>query len=308
MKKWLRRLGIVLAVAAVPVVVFAGYIGYRFYFYGPPAMHRAGEAASRPTVTLRYGASAEQVADLRMPAGTGPFPVAVIIHGGCWQKEETRLSTAALADALTQRGIATLNIEYRRLGSIGGGWPGTWQDIGAAIDLLPTVAPARRLDLSRVAVAGHSSGAHFAMWSAMRRQLDPSSPIRGRDPVKPALVVAIDGPSGLADFIGMDADVCGGPVISQLVGGTPAQTPTRYAQIEVPDHLPLSTRQLLVQGLWVDEVKPYIARARAAGDHVTVLHPDDARHFNILLPAEPQGAAVVDSIVRELAAARQDVK
>lgn len=302
MRKWVKRAGIVLGVIALPLLTYAGYIAYRIYFFGPPAIHRAGAAASPPVATLSYGPAAVQVADLRVPSGVGPFPVAVIIHGGCWQNDETREGSAALADALTHRGVATLNIEYRRLGDPGAGWPGTWQDVGAAIDLLHGAAGKYRLDLSRVAVAGHSSGAHFAMWSAVRPRLDPASPIRGMNPIKPAAVVAIDGPSGLAEFIGKDAEVCGDAVISELVGGTPAHVPARYAQLAVPDYLPLSTRQLLVQGIFADDMKPYISRARAKGDPVTALKPDEARHFNIMLPAEPQGAAMVDAIVRELAA------
>jgi hypothetical protein len=57
-----------------------------------------------------------QFGEFRLPAGIGPFPVAVVIHGGCWTSASATLrNTAALADALREAGIATWNIEYRRL-------------------------------------------------------------------------------------------------------------------------------------------------------------------------------------------------
>lgn len=79
---------------------------------------------------------------MRLPVGTGPIPVAIVGHGGCWQaKVDGRKGIAGLADALGKRGFATWNIEYRRIGNPGGGWPGTFQDVAAAIDKLVDVAP-----------------------------------------------------------------------------------------------------------------------------------------------------------------------
>ncbi len=93
----------------------------------------AGALASKPTATISYGTSELQVSDLRLPAGKGPFPVAVVVHGGCWMASvDKRQGIAAFADALTARGFATWNIEYRRVGDAGGGFPGSFQDVAAA--------------------------------------------------------------------------------------------------------------------------------------------------------------------------------
>ena len=126
-----------------------------------------GAKAGPPAATIAYGAAAQQVADLRKPAGKGPFPVAVVIHGGCWRSDfDNRLSMSAFAEALCKRGFATWNIEYRRLGDQGGGWPGTFEDVAGAIDKLAGVAAEHQLDLSRVVIVGHSSGAHLALCAA----------------------------------------------------------------------------------------------------------------------------------------------
>ncbi|WP_294331640.1 alpha/beta hydrolase [uncultured Sphingomonas sp.] len=255
----------------------------------------AGALASKPTATIAYGPSDLQVADLRLPKGKGPFPVAVILHGGCFMASvDKRAGIAAFADALTAKGFATWNVEYRRVGDPGGGWPGTFQDVAAGIDKLAEIGPRYRLDLSRLTLVGHSAGAFFALWAASRPRLDPPWTSTR---VKPVSVVAIDGPGALAPFVGIDAQVCGRPVIVPLMGGTPGAKPAEYHIASPADHLPLGISQLLVSAELGDLMTPYIAAAKASGDSVQVLEPAGANHFDIVIPATPNGQAVVQFIV-----------
>src|SRR5688572_17960292 len=78
---------------------------------------------SRPAdFRVAYGQDPLQFGELRLPAGKGPFPLAIVIHGGCWvSRFATLQNTAAMADALRGAGMATWNIEYRRLDQPGGG-------------------------------------------------------------------------------------------------------------------------------------------------------------------------------------------
>lgn len=253
-----------------------------------------GATASRPAATVAYGRDPLQVADLRLPSGPGPHPVAIVIHGGCWRASvDNRGGIAAFADALTRRGFATWNIEYRRVGDVGGGWPGTFQDVAAAVDKLAEIAPRHRLDLSRVTIVGHSAGAHLALWAASRSRLPaPWS----ASAIKPVSVVAIDGPGALAPFVGIDAQVCGAPVIVPLMGGTPAQKPAEYAIASPQAHLPLGVPQLLVAAELGPLMQPYVAAARASGDRVEVIAPEKANHFDIVTPNTANGAAVIDFI------------
>jgi acetyl esterase/lipase len=93
--------------------------------------------ASNPTRVQQYGSDALEFGELRLPEGKGPFPVVVVIHGGCWTKGFATLrNTAAIASELTKSNVATWNIEYRQVGDAGGGWPGTFRDWGAATDYL----------------------------------------------------------------------------------------------------------------------------------------------------------------------------
>ena len=117
--------------------------------------------------------------DLHRPHGQGPFPIAIVLHGGYWQPPYGKLIMRPLCLDLARRGYAALNVEYRRLGRDGGGWPQTFDDVAAGIDLLAGLGDAA-LDLERVTLIGHSAGGQLALWAAGRRELPPGAP--GADP------------------------------------------------------------------------------------------------------------------------------
>ncbi len=197
----------------------------------------------------RLGAHPSQVADLRVPRGGGPFPVAVVLHGGFWQVRYGRLVTAPIAADLARRGIASWNLEYRRLGG-GGGWPWTFDDVATGIDALADLADPR-LDLGRVAAVGHSAGGQLALWAGARPALPPGAP--GAGPRVPlAHVVGLAAVTDLASA---------GRVAAALVGGTPAEVPERFAQADPVRRVPLGVPVLLVHPR-EDRTVP-VARSRA---------------------------------------------
>ncbi len=95
----------------------------------PPSDHR-----------LAYGSDPNQFGDLRLPKGAGPFPVVMNIHGGFWRAKYDLLHAGHFCAAITGKGIATWNLEYRRNGNPGGGWPGTFEDIASGYRFLPQIA------------------------------------------------------------------------------------------------------------------------------------------------------------------------
>jgi acetyl esterase/lipase len=257
--------------------------------------------ASSPAATIQYGANPLQKGELRLPAGKGPFPVAIVIHGGCWTSGlATTRNSAPLATALTKRGIATWNIEYRQLGDPGAGWPGTFRDWAATADHLRSLARRYPLDLSRVVALGHSAGAQAALWLAARAKLPADSDIRGSDPLRLKAVAAIDGPGDLVAAVGADSDFCRRQAIVRLMGGTPSSAPRHYEDGSPAARLPLGIPQFLIasQYLRPEDAVDYARRAEARGDHVEILTPAGADHFNIIAPGEPQFAAVEALILK----------
>jgi acetyl esterase/lipase len=259
------------------------------------ALAEARTAASEPDLVQSYGPAPLQFGHLRRPAGEGPYPVAVLIHGGCWSAGYEDLSgMGPLADALSARGFATWNLAYRRLGDEGGGWPGTFEDIASGIDHLRALSADHPLDLSRVVVVGHSSGAHLALWAAARPSA--ADPRFGATPLTPLAVAAIDGPGALAPLIGVDESICGQPVIVRFMGGTPEERPEAYRAATPQEHLPFGVRQLLIRAELAPLMARYVEAATASGDAVEVLDLEDADHFDGIVPGRPIGDRVADAI------------
>src|SRR6201996_9193937 len=167
---------------------------------------------------VHYGPAPSQVAELFLPKAKGPHPVVVLLHGGCFLKQyEGFPQTSAIAADLAGRGYAVWNVEYRKLGEAGAGYPGTFQDVATALDRLKTEAPKYDLDLKRVIAVGHSAGGHLALWAASRAKIPAASPLHTADPLKIGAVISL---AGIGDLKGQ-ADVwampCGADTLSRLL-------------------------------------------------------------------------------------------
>ena len=237
----------------------------------------------------RYGPHPRQFGDLYVPDGGGPFPVAVVLHGGFWRELRTLELTDDLARDLAHRGWAAWNVEYRRVGEgSGGGWPVTLEDVGAAIDVVQTLdAP---LDLGRVVAIGHSAGGHLALLAAGR-----AAPA-----VRLAGVVA---QAGVTDLAEADRLGLGEGATAEFMGGHAAELPDAYAQASPVEHVPLGVPVLLVHGD-ADERVPlgqstaYAEAARTADDEVELVVRPGEDHFVHIDPAAGAWADVVGWLAR----------
>jgi acetyl esterase/lipase len=279
---------------------------------GAPALMDAQVLSTREAMALpsrpadhriAWGTEPVQFGDLRLPAGPGPHPVVVLIHGGCWLAEYDLAYMGALADALRDAGIATWNIEYRRVGDAGGGWPGTMLDAGQAIDHLRVLAAIHSLDLNRVVLSGHSAGGHLALWAATRPRAAAPNPLRGGHPLPVDGVVAVSPVADLAASVSDATPICGRSA-AQLLGGTPAEVPDRYALTSPSALLPLGIPYVIVSGV-ADQFVPaahvsaFGAAAQRAGDRVRLELVPEAGHFEPVAPGTAAFASVLAAI-REL--------
>ena len=277
-------------------------------------------AQAEDAKTIKYGAEETSFGELLLPASkAGPLPVAVLIHGGCWRSDRgSTASFRAMANALAEDGIATWNIEFRRVGHEGGGWPGTFLDLGKAVDLLPKLSREHALDLRRVVLVGHSSGGYFAAWLASRKRLPGTSEIRGEPAVEFSGVVMAD---AFIDPLVIDSKsangklYCDDPVLERLVGGLPDARAEQLRQISpiawlpwgIPQEYVVSSRRYpvtpprpLADGRTTMVMQDYPALARAAGDRMNVDIVDDADHGDFTKPDTAAFAAVRRAVARLL--------
>ncbi|MFO7631597.1 MAG: alpha/beta hydrolase [Caldilinea sp.] len=245
-----------------------------------------------------YDAHSSQFGDLFLPELPGPYPVLVLIHGGCWQAEYGLEPLGQLARAIADRGVAVWSIEYRRLGD-GGGWPVTFLDVAAATDFLRALASQHALDLHRVATAGHSAGGQLALWLAARSKLAAASPLFTADPLPVRGVLSI---AGIPDLVAaVERTVCDDAIL-HLMGGAPDEVAARYASASPAALTPLGISHMHIHGrdddiVPVDLVEAYVASATQLGDRATLAVLPQAGHFEPVDARSAAGRQVIDAAV-----------
>lgn len=112
---------------------------------------------------LRHGDDALMLR-LYRPAGAGPFPVVIDLHGGAWTNGDLN-GCKDRAEVLVASNLAVAALDFRQGGD---GYLACMADINYATRWLKANAAELGLDAARVGIGGQSSGGHLAMLSAMR--------------------------------------------------------------------------------------------------------------------------------------------
>jgi acetyl esterase/lipase len=228
---------------------------------------------------IAYGPDANQFFDLRLPKskGKGPFPLVINIHGGFWRARYNLDHAGHLCAALTAKGMATANLEYRRVGNEGGAWPGTFEDIRTAYHFLTQSAAQHSLDPGKIIVMGHSAGGQLALCLAGHE-----SGI--------ARVVSLAGVVDLQQAYQLHLS---NDAVVEFLRGTPAEVPDHYREAD-PMQLSIpKAHQWLIHGSSDDVVptafsRDYVAAKRkrtgSAREDANLLEISGAGHFDLIDP------------------------
>jgi len=268
--------------------------------------YRAGEP-----VRIQYGPEEHQFGDLRLPEVVGEaratrvpedsntiWPVCIVIHGGFWYAQYGLDLMDKMSTDLAERGYATWNVEYRRVGQAGGGWPGTLKDVAAAADFFREMAATQPIDVNRVGAVGHSAGGHLALWLAARHKLPETSLLYSENPLR---LVGVVSQAGVADLEAMwEVRQEESPVVD-LLGGTPAEVSSRYTEASPAALLPTGVRQVLVHGTADNRVpisisEGYYNLAMEMGDEITLVELPGVDHFALINPDSDAWDSVIQAI------------
>ncbi len=244
---------------------------------------------------LAYGSDPNQFLDLRVPRdkerNKAPYPLVINIHGGYWRAKYNLDHAGHMCAALAAKGLATANLEYRRVGNEGGAWPGTFADIRLAYRFLVQMAPTRNLDPRRSVAMGHSAGGQLALCLAAH---------------EPGLtrVVSL---AGVVDLQRAYQLHLSNDAVVEFLRGTPSEVPDHYHEAD-PMQLSLpQARQWLVHGSADDVVPPdfsrdYVsAKQKRSGkkkEDAHMLEIPGAGHFDVIDPRTPAWKQIEEVVLR----------
>ena len=229
-------------------------------------------APPKADARVAYGSDANQFVDLRLPKSKEPHGLAIVIHGGYWRAKYDMGYAGHLCAALTAKGIATANLEYRRVGNTGGGWPGTFADVRAGYQFLVQNAQKYEFDARRVVAIGHSAGGQLGLCLAAHE----------------SGVKAVISLAGVVDLQRAYALHLSNDAVVEFLGGTPAEVGDHYKEAD-PMKLTIAARQWLVHGAEDDTVPPAFSRDYAAAkqkmkEEARLVEIAGAGHFEVVDP------------------------
>ena len=237
-------------------------------------LERPAPAADR---RIAYGPDPNHFGDLRLPAGAGPHPVAIVLHGGFWRARFDLLHIGHLCAALTAKGIATWSLEYRRVGQPGGGWPGTCEDVKAGAAL---AAQLPELDPHRTIAIGHSAGGHLALWLAAEGMVGGAVSLAGVTDLQRAAELNL-GNGAVQEFMADSND---------------------YMKASPRNRLPLGVKQVLIHGELDDIVPVELSRgyAQVADDEAELHVIPRVGHFAVIDPLSEAWPTVEAAVINLL--------
>lgn len=245
------------------------------------------EEVAEPTKKIYYGPDSLQFGELWLPDEKPAHTTVIMIHGGCWLSIYPGTELMHLiADDLREHGFAIWNIEYRRLGHNGGGYPGTFLDAANGADYINKLANQYDLPLERVIATGHSAGGHLAGWLASRKKIPVNSPLYSHNPIEIHGVISLAGINNLESYANFGSAPCGDRTVEKLVN-TKSRGEIAYSDTSPAEMIPLGIPFIEVNAAFDSPVPPFfgyqfVQAAKEAGDPAKHVLLTDSGHFEMI--------------------------
>src|SRR5690349_11448763 len=108
--------------------------------------------------------------DAHVPDGDGPFPAAILVHGGGWVAGDKQQYITYIFQPLSDAGFAWFSINYRLAPQFK--FPADADDVESAIRFVKANAARCKVDLRTIALIGESACGHLVSYEAARNQAD----------------------------------------------------------------------------------------------------------------------------------------
>jgi alpha-L-fucosidase 2 len=131
-----------------------------------PAFGSSADVSLHTDIEYARADGAPLALDAAIPHGAGPFPAAIIVHGGAWVRGDRRVDVKPLFDPLSEAGFAWFSISYRLMTDVSQ-FGVAVEDVLAAIRFVKTHASEFHVDPERIALVGESAGGQLAAMAAL---------------------------------------------------------------------------------------------------------------------------------------------
>jgi len=254
-----------------------------------PAAMAADKITVQEDVVYGKGGQTELKLDLARPAGEGPFPAIVYIHGGGWRAGNRKMYRKEIEEA-AHRGYVAVTVTYRltdpdQSGKARNPFPVQVNDVKCAVRWLRANAEKYHVDPQRIGAKGASAGGHLSLMLAVT---DTSQALEGDGgyPDVSSRVQAVVNYFGPTDMPQLHATSPGAaPILDVFLGGGPEQAAEAYKAASPITHLSADDPPILTIHGAVDKLVP-IDQATRFDERA---HAVGVSHSLLTLEGQPHG-------------------
>lgn len=240
---------------------------------GPPSAAAAGSKTAAQSISnVEYARPDGRplLLDASIPRGQGPFPTAILVHGGYWVEGDKATNLDPLKSLLSRAGYAWFSIDYRLAPKYR--YPAAIEDVETAVKWVRDHAEQYRVDSDRIALIGDGAGGYLVAMAGLDRQTASGV----------AAVVDFEGPSDLTAF----SDPTPPKGIGEFFGVTDLSDPSLKVLQDASPHNRVHKGMppfLFIHGT-ADQVVPFVSSPilceamRNVGAQCQLLLVNDAEH------------------------------